>query len=135
VPGLSVDADGDNAKVKIMGIEINADDENNEVRIVRERWRTDDGDFEIDTRDGKANVNSDGFSIGGKRKQGYRSTFIKTTDSNGAPWTVAGFEAQGPKRGPLVVAVVKSKRQRGGDGEAKHLFRDATELVKKQLGE
>ncbi|MDB5468775.1 MAG: hypothetical protein JWR84_335 [Caulobacter sp.] len=136
MPGLSVDADGDNAKVRIMGVEINADDENNEVRITRERWRTDDGDFEINTSGGHANVNSDGgFSLGGKRKQGYRTTFIKTTEATDAPWTVAGFEAQGPKRGPLVVAVVKSKKPTDGDGEAKHLFRDATELVKMQFGE
>ena len=136
MPGISVDADGDNAKVRIMGVEINADDENNEVRITRERWRTDDGDFNINTSGGHANVNSDGgFSIGGKRKQGYRSTFVKTTEATDAAWTVAGYEAQGPKRGPLVVAVVKSRKPSDGDGEAKHLFRDATELVKKQFGE
>ena len=135
-PGFSVNADGDNAHVKIMGIEINANDKDNEVRIVREKWRGDDeGDFVIDTSDGHANINNDGFSIGGKRRQGYRSTFVKTTDAEGAAWTVAGYEAQGPKRGPLVVAVVKSKQPRDGDGEARHLFRDATSLVRKQFGE
>ena len=133
-PGFSVNADGDNAHVKIMGIEINANDKDNEVRIVREKWRGDDeGDFIIDTSDGHANIDNDGFSIGGKRRRGYRSTFVKTTDAEGAAWTVAGYEAQGPKRGPLVVAVVKSKQPR--DGEARHLFRDATSLVRKQFGE
>lgn len=136
MPGLSVDADGDNAHVKIMGVEINANEENNEVRITRERWRAnDDGDFEIDTADGRANVKSDGFSLGGQRKSGYRSTFVKTTEAAGAAWTVAGYEAQGPKRGPLVVAVVKSKQPRDGNGDGQHLFRDATALVKKQFGE
>lgn len=135
-PGFSVNADGDNAHVKIMGIEINANDKDNEVRIVRERWRSgDEGDFIIDTSDGHANVNDDGFSLGGKRRQGYRSTFVKTTDAKDVPWTVAGYEAQGPKRGPLVVAVLKSKQPHDGDGEARHLFRDATSLVRKQFGE
>lgn len=135
-PGFSVNADGDNAHVKVMGIEINANDKDNEVRIVRERWRgDDDGDFSIDTSDGHADIDNHGFSIGGKRRQGYRSTFVKTTEAVGAAWTVAGYEAQGPKRGPLVVAVVKSKQPRDGDGEARHLFRDATSLVRKQFGE
>jgi hypothetical protein len=136
MPGLTVNADGENAHVKIMGVEINTNEKENEVRIVRERWRGDDGDdFEIDTSDGHANINNDGFSLGGQRKQGYRSTFVKTTEAAGAEWTVAGFEAQGPKRGPLVVAIVKSKSSRDADGEAKHLFRDATSLVRKQFGE
>ncbi|MDO9336491.1 MAG: hypothetical protein Q7T61_08820 [Caulobacter sp.] len=136
MPGVSVNADGDNAHVRVMGIEINANDKENEVRIVRERWRGgDDGDFSIDTSEGKPDIDNDGFSLGGKRRQGYRSTFVKTTDDAGAAWTVAGYEAQGPKRGPLVVAIVKSKRKSDGDGESRHLFRDATSLVKKQFGE
>jgi hypothetical protein len=135
-PGFTVNADGDNAHVRIMGMEINANEETNEVRISRERWRSnEDSDFEIDTSGGKASIKGDGFSMGGKRRQGYRSTFVKTTDAEGAEWTVAGFEAQGPKRGPLVVAVVKSKQPRNGESEGKHLFRDATDLVKKQFGE
>ncbi|WGM38559.1 hypothetical protein [Caulobacter sp. NIBR1757] len=136
MPGISVDADGDKARVKILGVEINADENASEIRMTRDSWRTDEGDFDIDLSGGKANIKGDGgFSIGGKRRQGYRTTFVKTTDSKDAPWTIAGYEAQGPKRGPLVVAVLKSKKPAEGDGEAKHLFRDATALVKSQFGE
>ncbi len=136
MPGISVDADGDKARVKILGVEINADENASEIRMTRDSWRTDDGDFDIDLSGGKPNIQGDGaFSIGGKRRQGYRTTFVKTTDSKDAPWTVAGYEAQGPKRGPLVVAVVKSKAPANGDGEGKHLFRDATALVRSQFGE
>ncbi len=136
MPGITVNADGDKAHVRVMGIEIDANDKENEVRIVRERWRgDDDGDFNIDTSGGHAKADNDGFSLGGKRRQGYRSTFVKTTEAEGAEWTAAGYEAQGPKRGPLVVAVVKSKAKRDGEGEGKHLFRDATALVRQQFGD
>lgn len=136
MPGISVDADGDKARVKILGVEINADENASEVRMTRDSWRTDEGDFDIDLSGGKANIQGDGgFSIGGKRRQGYRTTFVKTTDAKDAPWTIAGYEAQGPKRGPLVVAVMKSKTPESSDGKGKHLFRDATALVKAQFGE
>ena len=135
MPGISVDADGDKARVKILGVEINADENASEIRMTRDSWRTGDGDFDIDFSGGKANIQGDGdFSLGGKRKQGYRTTFVKTTDAKDAPWTVAGYEAQGPKSGPLIVAVVKAKTTPEGDGEAKHLFRDATALVATQFG-
>lgn len=134
MPGISVDADGDKAKVKILGIEVDHNDETHETRMVRETWRSDDGDFEIDTSDGDMNIRGEGFSIGGKRRSGYRSTFVKTSNAPEAAWTLAGFEAQGPKRGPLVVAVVKAKQSRDADGESNHLFRDATALVKNQFG-
>lgn len=136
MPGISVDADGDKARVKILGVEINADDNASEIRMTRDSWRTDEGDFDIDLSEGKPNIQGDGgFSIGGKRRQGYRTTFVKTTDVKDAPWTIAGYEAQGPKRGPLVVAVMKSKTPENSDGEGKHLFRNATALVKAQFGE
>ena len=136
MPGISVDADGDKARVKILGVEINADDNASEIRMTRDSWRTDEGDFDIDLSEGKPNIQGDGgFSIGGKRRQGYRTTFVKTTDAKDAPWTIAGYEAQGPKRGPLVVAVMKSKTPESSDGKGKHLFRDATALVKAQFGE
>jgi hypothetical protein len=134
MPGISVDADGDKARVKILGVEINADENASEIRMTRDSWRTEEGDFDIDLSGGKPNIQGDGaFSIGGKRRQGYRTTFVKTTDSKDAAWTVAGYEAQGPKRGPLVVAVVKAKAPANGDGEGKHLFRDATALVRSQF--
>lgn len=133
-PGFVVNADGDNAHVKILGMEINANEDTNEVRINRDNWRSnEDTDFEIDTSEGKPRIKGDGFSMGGKRRQGYRSTYVKTTDAKDAEWTVAGYEAQGPKRGPLVVAVVKSKQARNAEGESQHLFRDATDLVKAQF--
>lgn len=133
MPGISVDADGDKARVKIMGVEINADDSNSEIRMTRDSWRTDDGDFDIDLSDGKPNIKGDGgFSLGGPRRQGYRTTFVKTTEAKDAPWTIAGYEAQGPKSGPLVVAVVKAKR--AANSEETHLFRDATALVRQQFG-
>lgn len=135
MPGISVDADGDKAKVKIFGIEVNHDDETNETRMVRETWRSDNGDFEIVGSGGDVNIRGDGFSIGGKRRSGYRSTFVKTSESPDSAWKLAGFEAQGPKRGPLVVAVLKAKSGSDADGESKHVFRDATALVKKQFGE
>jgi hypothetical protein len=128
VPGVSIDADGENANIKVAGMEITANEDTNEVRIVREKWRDgDEGNIVIDG--GDAHVDGDGFSMGGKRKRGFRTTFVKTDETAGAAWTTAGYEAQGPTRGPLVVAVVKSKKPRDGTG-SNSLFKDATALVR-----
>lgn len=128
VPGVSIDADGENANIRIAGMEITANEDTNEVRIVREKWRDgDEGNIVIDG--GDAHVEGDGFSMGGKRKRGFRTTFVKTDETAGAAWTTAGYEAQGPMRGPLVVAVVKSKKPRDGTG-SNSLFKDATALVR-----
>ncbi|NBB15887.1 hypothetical protein GVN21_11020 [Caulobacter sp. SLTY] len=128
VPGVSIDADGENAKVRVAGMEITANEDTNEVRIVREKWRDgDEGNIVIDGAD--AHIDGDGFSMGGKRKRGFRTTFVKTDETAGAAWTTAGYEAQGPTRGPLVVAVVKSKKPRDGTG-SNSLFKDATALVR-----
>lgn len=135
LPGISVDTDGDKAKVKILGMEVDHDDDANETRMVQETWRSNNGDFEIVTADGDVNIRGDRFSVGGKRRSGYRSFFVKTTQASDATWKLAGFEAQGPKRGPLVVAMVKAKDSSESDGEGKHLFRDATALVKMQFGD
>lgn len=135
MPGISVDTDGEKAKVKILGMEVDHDDDANETRMVQETWRSNNGDFQIVTSDGDVNIRGDRFSVGGKRRSGYRSFFVKTTEAPDAAWRMAGFEAQGPKRGPLVVAMVKAKDNEDVDGEGKHLFRDATALVRKQFGD
>ncbi|MBX3481186.1 MAG: hypothetical protein KF842_12365 [Caulobacter sp.] len=134
LPGVTIKADGDRAHIKVAGIEINADDTSNEVRITRERWREDsEDDFDIDTSGEDISVNGGGISIGGRRKSGYRSTFIKSDDHTNAPYSAVGYEARGPRSGPLVVAVVKSKADKKS-GQSDGLFKDAAALVKHNVG-
>ncbi|HYE47795.1 MAG TPA: hypothetical protein VEA44_18655 [Caulobacter sp.] len=128
MPGVTINADGDNAHIKVAGMEITADEDANEVRIYRDKWR-DGENGAITIEGGDAHIEDGDFSIGGKRKRGFRTTFVKTDDSPGAAYTAAGYEAQGPARGPLVVAVVKSKAPRDGTG-SKGVFKDATALVR-----
>lgn len=134
MPGVTINADGDKAHIRIAGMEINADDETNEVRITRERWRDgEDGDFRIDTSGDDVSVNGGGFSIGGRRKSGFRSTFVKSDDHADAPYSAVGYEARGPRSGPLVVAVIKSKAAKK-DSDTDGLFKDAGALVKHNVG-
>lgn len=134
LPGVTIKADGDRAHIKFAGIEINADDTSNEVRITRDRWREDsEDDFNIDTSGDDVSINGGGISIGGRRKSGYRSTFIKSDDHADAPYSAVGYEARGPRSGPLVVAVVKSKADKTS-GDSDGLFKDAAALVKHNVG-
>ncbi|MBI1406752.1 MAG: hypothetical protein GC145_11565 [Caulobacter sp.] len=134
LPGVTIKADGDRAHIKVAGIEINADDTTNEVRITRDRWREDaEDDFNIDTSGDDVSVNGGGISIGGRRKSGFRSTFIKSDDQVDAPYSAVGYEARGPRSGPLVVAVVKSKADKK-TGDSDGLFKDVGALVKHNVG-
>jgi hypothetical protein len=136
MPGVKIETDGENAKVEVAGVKIEARDGKNEVRITRERWSEDEkGQLVVNAQDGDVTVDGGehGLRIGGPKKQGFRSTFVKSTDSAASPYGFVAYEARGPKAGPLVVAVLKSKAKtakRGPDG----LLRDAGALVRHNVG-
>jgi hypothetical protein len=135
MPGFSVNSEGDKTSITIAGMQINADDSANEVHITRERWRDgDDGDINIDTSGDEVSINSDGVSIGGRRKAGFRSTFVKSDDTPGTAYSAVGYEARGPRSGPLVVAVIKIKSGKGPKGDTDSLFKDAGVLIKHNVG-
>ncbi|MFN3859130.1 MAG: hypothetical protein ACK4RV_15420 [Caulobacter sp.] len=134
MPGVSVDADGEDAVVKIGGMTIEARDSKSEVRVTRERWSEKEGDdIVIDSGDGDVSVDS-GFNLNfSSKKRGYRSTFLKSTTNADSPYAAVGYEARGPKDGPLAVAIVKVKGEKK-KGRGAEILRDAGALVKRNVG-
>ena len=64
-------------------------------------------------------------------RRGVRATFIYTGVDLPAGYRFVGYEAGGPKRGPITVAIVKSKSE-GPDGG--DLYPDVKKLVRKNGG-
>ena len=116
-PGLHVRADNGNAEVKIGGVHVDADDNGAKVRM---------GD------DTAINADERGAEIhqGRSSDAGTRATFILASDKMPGGYHVLGYEARGPKGGPLVVAVVKSKAT-----HSEHdVFDDMKALVRHNVG-
>ncbi|MBP7703844.1 MAG: hypothetical protein KA105_01010 [Caulobacter sp.] len=63
-------------------------------------------------------------------KNGYASRYLVANEA-GAPWKVVGYEARGPKNGPLAVATLKKS---GDGGETDGLFSDISALLKHNVG-
>lgn len=104
LPGLQIDADGDQAQVRIGGdaVVINADDQASRVNIVGDGGST---LVDADESGAEVRVRSD--------EAGIRRSFRLTSDTPGPDgWQVVGYEARGPADGPLLVATL---RQRGDD--------------------
>lgn len=139
-PGLKVDAEGDRASVRMPGIHVEANGDKADVRI---------GGFTIRANDSGASVNgrmttgadTDSVSINARddaaeirtRAPGdaIRQTYLLTDNRpSEAGWRMVGYEARGPRTGPIVVATVRS-RERNADG----VFDDAKELVALNVGE
>lgn len=134
MPGVSVDADGEDAVIRIGGMTIEARDSKSEVRVDQERWSENgDKDIVIDSSDGDVSVNGGfDFSLSSK-KRGFRSTFLKSTDNPDSPYAAVGYEARGPKDGPLAVALVRVKGPKA-KGRPADALRDAGALVKRNVG-
>ena len=61
-----------------------------------------------------------------------RSTYILASDKGANGYHVVGYEARGPKAGPIVVAVVKAQREERSQHD---LFDDMKDLVERNVGE
>ena len=113
LPGIHIVANerDDTANVKVGPITVNAQDGAATVRMRRDvRLR------------GEA-LNPD--------KRGLRATFIYTGEDLPDGYRFVGYEAGGPKAGPITVAVVKSKADGPNGGE---LYPDVKKLVRKNGG-
>lgn len=111
LPGVSIEANDDNARIKVAGgVNIDADDKRAEVRVM------DEGEAE---------------SGDSHRDKGVAATFILASDDAASPWKVAGYEARGPRGGPLVVATVKAKAR---DHDGHDLFDDMKALIRHNVG-
>jgi hypothetical protein len=113
LPGVHIVANDDNdtADVQIGPLRVNASDDGATVRMRRE-------------------VRLRGEALN-PEKRGLRAMFIYTGDDLPQGYRFVGYEAGGPKRGPLTVAVVKSKTE-GPDGH--DLYPDVKKLVRKNGG-
>lgn len=66
-----------------------------------------------------------------RQKRGLRATFIYTGKDLPGGYRYVGYEAGGPKAGPLTVAIVKSKSEGPDGGE---LYREVQKLVRRNGG-
>jgi len=151
LPGIHIDAHDKGADIKIGGLTINAHDGSAEVKVAKNvtisdgdtkkqiTERTsggnsnvsvktsdeDEGDIDIHANEGGAQIRQR------KRGDGVRATLILASDKAASGYRVVGYEARGPKGGPLAVATVKAK---GRDGSDHDVFEDMKTLVRHNVG-
>jgi len=122
LPGVHIHAGDERANIRVGGINIDADDKTNTAHIRGRHGRH--GDFSVDASDGGAIVRSR------SRGPDVRQTLVLASDKPGPDgWRAVGYEAHGPRGGPLVVAVVQSKAEDHDD-----LFDEVKALVRRNAG-
>lgn len=143
LPGLRIDASDDGADIKIGNITINSNEGGaSEVKISKNvTVRGDDhqGAVSVQARDdengdGDVNIraNDDGAEIRHtKRGDSIRSTLILASDKATSGYRVVGYEARGPKGGPIAVATIKARNRDSGDHD---VFKDMKALVRHNVG-
>lgn len=142
LPGLSIDTNGEAADIRIGHLTINSDGGAAEVKVNKNvSVKSDDGKGTVnitadeDHGDGDVAIRaSDGGAEIRARKGGrddVRSTLIIANDKAPKGFRLAGYEARGPKGGPLAVAVVKAKTR---DTDDHDLFKDMKALVRHNVG-
>ena len=126
MPGISIDANGDKANVRIGGFTIRADDSssNSATSVSRASSSTQDS-VSIQAHDDSAEIRTRAPG------EATRQTYLLTDNRpSAAGWRLVGYEARGPRGGPIVVATVRAK-ERNSDG----VFDDAKDLVTLNVGE
>jgi hypothetical protein len=140
LPGVKIDAHDKGADIRIGGLTINANDGSAEVKVAKNVTVRDDGGNSTvnvkasgdDEGDTEIHASNDGAQIRQrKRGDGVRATLILASDKATSGYRVVGYEARGPKGGPLAVAVVKAK---GRDGSDHDIFEDMKTLVRHNVG-
>lgn len=111
LPGLHIDADDNNARVDIAGIHIDANDNDATVHVIHD-----------------VRLRGEAFS---RERNGLRAVFIAKRDNLPDGYRFVGYQAAGPKTGPLTVAIVKS-RDELSDGN--RLYHDIQRLVRRNAG-
>ncbi|MBW8816496.1 MAG: hypothetical protein JF588_24015 [Caulobacterales bacterium] len=111
--------------VNLPGIHITADDDNDTAHVQV-------GPININAGEGKATVRmKHDVRLRGEalnpQKRGFRAMFLYHGDDLPEGYRYVGYEAGGPKTGPIVVAVVKSK---SADADGGRIQSDITKLVR-----
>ncbi len=151
LPGVKIDAHDKGADIRIGGLTINANDGSAEVKVAKNvtirdgasekqvTERASGGNSTVSVKasndeegDVDIHANTDGAQIRQRRGgDGVRATLILASDKSTSGYRVVGYEARGPKGGPLAVAVVKAK---GRDGSDHDIFEDMKTLVRRNVG-
>ncbi|MDR7229725.1 hypothetical protein J2X45_000788 [Caulobacter sp. BE264] len=140
LPGVSIDAHGDTADIRIGHLTINSDGGTAEVKVNKNvNIKSNDGHASVnvsaeDGHEGDVTIraNDNGAEIRAlKGGDAVRSTLILANDKAPNGYRVAGYEARGPKGGPLAVAIVKAKNRNTDDHD---LFKDMKALVRHNVG-
>ena len=111
LPGIHVSSDSETARVRIGPLSVDANGDDTAVNIYRE-------------------VRMRGEALS-REKRGLRATFIYTGQDLPAGYGYIGYEAGGPKTGPLTVAKVRSK---AGTKSGDNINQDVRELVRRNGG-
>ena len=130
LPGVRIDASDGGSDIKIGNITIHSNEGGaSEVKInenVTGRIEeTDDDAVSIRASDDGAEVRHS------KRGDSIRSTLILASDKATSGYRVVGYEARGPKEGPLAIATIKAKNRDSGDHD---VFNDMKALVRHNVG-
>lgn len=134
-PGVHIETRGDNADVKLPGINIESRGDRSSVRIGGINIQSNDGSGSVNIRSGddRVSIQSHADSTEVRTSTGGDSTRITwvLTDpqASEAGWRLVGYEARGPKGGPIVIATVRSR-----DSERGQVFADARDLVALNVG-
>ncbi len=143
LPGVNIDTNDSGADIRIGHLTINSDGGTAEVKVNKNVTLTGadrqnaviaaagddehgDGDVAINASNGGAEIRA--------RKAGdnlVRSTLILANDKAPKGYRLAGYEARGPKGGPLAVAVVKAKTR---DTDDHDVFKDMKALLRHNVG-
>jgi hypothetical protein len=109
LPGIHISADDDKANVSVGGVHVDAGEDGATVRMSRD-------------------VRLRGEALSRERR-GFRATYILAKDNLKDGWKAVGYEAAGPKTGPITVAVFKAHH-----GDHHDVSEDVKRLVRKNAG-
>jgi hypothetical protein len=140
LPGVNIDANDDGADIRIGHLTINSDGGAAEVKVNKNvNFKSDDAHDAVnvhtnDEHEGDVTIKASDHAAEIRAKKGgdsVRSTLILANDKAPKGYRLAGYEARGPKGGPLAVAVVKAKTR---DTDDHDLFKDMKALVRHNVG-
>lgn len=132
LPGIDIDASDGGADIKIGSLTINADDGAAEVKINKNVGQQSRDVTLSDGDDVNIRANDHGAEVRHNRRGGsIRSTLILASDKAPNGYRVVGYEARGPKGGPIAVATLKAKNRDSGDHD---VFKDMKALVRHNVG-
>jgi hypothetical protein len=109
LPGIHISADDDQAKVNVGMVHVDAGEDGATVRVARD-------------------VRLRGEALSPQRR-GFRATYILAKDNLKDGWKTVGYEAAGPKAGPIAVAVFKVH-----EGHRHNVSEDVKRLVRENGG-